>query len=165
MILPSFNFPFCFNYLCNAFDSVTNTATASGVDDDENPVSDNDDATVNITNVAPAASLTKTVTGALVTYTVEVCNDSDAEELYLDDLADDIYGDITSVHGDIKETNCSVTNTILAPAGVPEEKDCYFCTFKAWTDVSKTDTVTATVNDDDGSTPATADDTATITFE
>jgi hypothetical protein len=150
----------------NAFGSVTNTATASGEDDDRNEVSASDSATVDITNVLPRASLTKTVTGALVTYTVEVCNDSDAEVLSLDVLSDDIYGDITSVHGDIEETDCSVTNTILAPAGDPEEKDCYLCSFKALTETSPTtDTVTATVNDDDGSNPATPDDSATVTFE
>lgn len=146
----------------NASDSVTNTAIASGEDDDGNEVSASDSDTVDITNVAPRASLTKTVTGALVTYTVVVCNDSDAEELYLDDLSDDIYGNIANVQGDIEQTTCSVPQT-LQPSG--EDDDCYTCSFEAWTDESKTDTVTATVNDDDGSNPAKPDDSATVTFE
>jgi hypothetical protein len=146
----------------NAFDAVANTANASGADDDGETVVDVDDATVNITNAVPAASLTKTVTEALVTYTVVVCNDSGAEALTLDHLSDDIYGDITSIHGDITDTNCSVPQT-LQPSG--EVSECYECSFKAWTDESKTDTVTATVNDDEGSTPATPDDSATVTFE
>ena len=58
-----------------------NVATASGLDDDGNPVSDNDGATVNFGNVAPAASLSKSATLATVTYAVTVSNDSDAEAL------------------------------------------------------------------------------------
>jgi hypothetical protein len=150
----------------DAFDEITNTATATGVDDDGVPVTASDVATVDITNAAPAASLTKTATGVLVTYAVEVCNDSDAEALTLDALGDDIYGDITDVGNPaIAETTC-VVSQVLAPAGDASGNDCYSCSFNAATITSPTtDTVTGTVNDDDGSTPATPSDSATVTFE
>jgi hypothetical protein len=143
----------------NAGDAITNTATAEGVDDDNEPVMASDSATVDINNVPPAASLTKTATAVLVTYTVEVCNDSDAEALTLDALIDDIYGDITA----LTETTCVVPQD-LAPVG--EAGNCYTCSFKAATTTSPTtDTVTGTVNDDDGSVPSTPSDSATVTFE
>ena len=102
----------------NAFDSVTNTATASGVDDDGQPVTASDGATVNIANVPPAASLTKTATEVLVTYSVEVCNDSDAESLTLDSLVDDIYGDISNFANPAIETTTCLLNPSpsLSPA-------------------------------------------------
>jgi uncharacterized repeat protein (TIGR01451 family) len=147
----------------NAFDAITNTATAEGLDDDGETLMASDSATVDITNAPPAASLTKTATEVLVTYAVEVCNDSDAEALTLDLLDDDIYGNITLVQGDITKTDCAVPQT-LEPAG--QTGDCYSCTFDAVTITSPTtDTVTGTVNDDDGSTPATPSDSATVTFE
>ena len=143
----------------NAFVVITNTATAEGFDDDGVDVMASDSATVDITNAPPLASLTKTATALLVTYAVEVCNDSDAESLTLDDLDDDIYGDITS----LASTTCVVPQT-LQPAG--ETGDCYSCTFQAETTTSPTtDTVTGTVSDDDGSTPVTPSDSATVTFE
>ena len=150
----------------DAFDEITNTATADGFDDDGEPVTASDSATVDITNAPPAASLTKTVTEMLVTYAVEVCNDSDAETLTLDALNDNIYGDITDVNNQaIAETTCVVSQD-LAPAGDANGDDCYSCTFKAATTTSPTtDTVTGTVNDDDGSTPVTPSDSATVTFE
>jgi hypothetical protein len=44
---------------------------------------------VNFNNVPPAASIIKTATGALVTYSVQVCNDSDAEAVTLNELIDE----------------------------------------------------------------------------
>jgi hypothetical protein len=149
----------------NAGDSITNTATAKGEDDDLNPVMASDTATVNITNEPPAASLTKTPTSVLVTYEVEVCNDSDAESLTLDDLDDDVYGDIADQNNtDIYSTGCIVPQT-LEPDGDVNDLDCYKCSFIAETSTSPTiDTVTGTVNDDDGSTPATPSGSAYVEF-
>jgi len=152
----------------NAGDSITNTATAKGEDDDLNAVMASDTATVNITNEPPAASLTKTPTSVLVTYNVKVCNDSDRESLSLDDLDDDVYGDIaddkTGTNPLIDSTTCSVPRT-LEPAGDVNKLDCYTCMFNAVTTTSPTtDTVTGTVNDDDGSTPATPSGSATVSF-
>ena len=44
----------------NAGSSHTDVVTASGTDDDGNPVSDEDDATVTITDVAASIQVTKT---------------------------------------------------------------------------------------------------------
>ena len=55
----------------------------------------------------PAATLTKNVSEVLVTYRVEVCNDSDAESLTLNALSDDIYGDLNG------KGSCSVPQTLL----------------------------------------------------
>jgi uncharacterized repeat protein (TIGR01451 family) len=150
----------------NAFDEITNTATAVGVDDDGEPVMASDSATVDITNAPPLASLTKTATEVLVTYAVEVCNDSDAEALTLDALGDDIYGDITDVANPAIDSTTCVVSQNLAPAGDASGNDCYSCSFMATTTTSPTtDTVTGTVNDDDGSTPVTPSDSATVSFE
>jgi hypothetical protein len=148
----------------DAFDKITNTATASGEDDDGEPVTYSDSATVDINNVPPAANLTKTATEVLVTYEVEVCNDSDAEALTLDALSDDVYGDITDVANPaLTETTCEVPQVLEAAGDVGS---CFTCSFKAATTTSPTtDTVTGTVNDDDGSVPASPSDTATVSFE
>ncbi|MGD8588037.1 MAG: hypothetical protein PVG22_04320 [Chromatiales bacterium] len=145
----------------NAFDVIANTATAKGYDDDGEPVMAADDASVNIENVPPAASLTKTPTSVLVTYTVEVCNLSEAESLSVDVLEDDVYGDITYVHDAITQTNCAVSQT-LAP--FDQAGSCYTCSFDAATTTSPTtDTVTGTVSDDEGSF-VNPEGSATVTF-
>jgi hypothetical protein len=83
-------------------------------------------------------------------------------------LDDDVYGDITDdkngTNPKIDSTDCSVSQT-LAPAGDVNGFDCYTCTFDAATIASPTtDTVTGTVNDDDGSTPATPSGSAYVEF-
>ncbi len=76
-------------------------------------------------------------------------------------MVDDIYGDITSVQGDISATTCSVPQT-LAPEG--EIGDSYTCSFTALVSgaagTSHTDTVTATEEFGD-----TGVDSATVTIE
>ncbi len=145
----------------NAGDSETNVATASGVDDDGQPVMASDDATVMIVDVPPAASLTKTATMAVVSYDVAVTNDSSAEALDLTDLSDDMFGDITVVDGvTILSSDCAVPQSIAVGA-------TYECSFDAKVGTSPhTNTVTGTVSDDDGNSvnPAPSDD-ATVTFE
>jgi hypothetical protein len=99
-------------------------------------------------NLSPLASLNKTITAVLVTYTLEVCNTSDAEELTLINLMDDIYGDITQ----LASTSCTVPQT-LQPAG--QIGECYLCMFQAETLISPiTDRFTIQGIDDDGSVPA-----------
>ncbi len=147
----------------NGNSSVTNVVTAQGLDDDDQPVTAINDATVNISNVPPAASLTKVATQAIVTYEVTVSNDSDAEVLTLNNLSDDQFGDITQVQGTIQSTTCTLPQQ-LQPATQPG--DSYTCTFTALVNSSPhTNTVTATVADDDGSLPAMPTDSAIVTFE
>jgi hypothetical protein len=140
--------------------SETDVATASGKDDDGNDVEDMDDATVDIKDVAPAASLTKTATSAVVTYAVTVKNDSTAEALDLTALNDDKFGDITQVQGAIQSTSCAVPQTIAKGGS-------YYCSFDATVGTSPhTNTVSGTVSDDEGNTvnPAPAD-SATVTLQ
>jgi len=141
----------------------TNIATACGQDDDPGAVEycRNDDATVTVQNVPPAATLTKTVYSAVVTYNVEVCNDSTAESLELTVLSDDIYGNITQLQGLITATDCAVPQT-LAISGTTG--DCYSCYFTAGPVYSETvDTVTGTVSDNDGG-EINPEDSANIKF-
>jgi len=148
----------------NAFTSLTNVATARGVDDDGTAVSAMDDAVVNFSNVPPAANLSKEITAAVVSYRVTVRNLSDAESLTLNTLGDDIYGNIANTDNPgIISTTCEVPQT-LAPAG--QSGDSYSCSFDALAGSSPTtDTVTGSVSDDDGSVPATPSDSATISWE
>ena len=124
-----------------------------------NPVSATDDATVTINNVPPAATLTKTVTMAVVTFQVVVTNDSSAEPLGLSSLRDDQFGDITaSNHDGIVSTTCAVPQTI--PVG-----GRYTCAFNAKVSTSPhVNTVTGTISDDDGGT-ITRSGSATVQFQ
>ena len=141
--------------------SETNVATASGLDDDNNPVIDNDDATVSFNNVPPAATLNKSVTGVVVTYEVKVTNNSMAESLSLDALVDDVYGDLLDPENNLVFNNTCLTFDRNIPVG-----ETVLCTFDAEVTTSPhTDTVTGTVSDNDGSASITPSDTATVTFE
>jgi hypothetical protein len=146
----------------NGYVEVLNVATARGFDDDGQPVMSSDDATVTISDVPPAASLTKTATNVLINYEITVTNDSAAEALTLDVLEDDVYGDITnSANPLIDSTTCVVPQT-LAPNG--QAGDTYTCSFQAWTDTSPTiDTVAGTLSDDEGG-EVTPFDCAEVTF-
>ncbi|WP_163835361.1 DUF7507 domain-containing protein [Spartinivicinus ruber] len=147
----------------NGNSSVTNVATAQGIDDDGEPLTVMNDATVNISNVPPAASLTKTVTQAVATYQVTVTNSSDAEVLSVNTLMDDQFGDITKVQGKVKTTTCTVPQQ-LQPVTSPG--DSYTCTFDALVESTPhTNTITATVADDDGSAPATPTGSATVSWQ
>jgi hypothetical protein len=142
----------------------TDTVTASGVDDDNDPVSDMDTATVTILNVAPTAKLDKTATSAIVTFDVVVTNTSNAADpLTLSSLIDDVAGtkrDITVVDGTvIVDTDCTVPQTI-------QPGDHYACKFQAVVNASQTDTVTGTLSDGDtGSQPIKPADSASVTLQ
>lgn len=148
----------------NAGDKRYNLATASGKDDDGKDVSDDDDHEITIDNVEPAAHLTKDVTKMLVTYQVEVFNDSAVEELFIDVLNDDTFGDITSVQGDITRTTCALSPDHNPGSGIAIGGS-YTCEFDAIVTTSPhTDTVTGTVADDDGFLVY-PNDSATVSFE
>jgi hypothetical protein len=142
----------------NALDVHTNTATASGADDDGDPVIAMDDETLNFHDVPPAASLTKGINTIVTMFDVVVTNDSDAEGLTLTVLSDDQFGDITEVAGNILSTDCSVPQTIVVGGS-------YSCKFSAEIRASPhTDVVSGTVTDDDGN-QLEPTDSATVTFE
>jgi uncharacterized repeat protein (TIGR01451 family) len=84
----------------NAGDQKTDVVTASGHDNDENPVSDDDDATVTLTDVASSLALEKTASptsvqspGGDVTFTIVVRNTSAVDAVTIDTLVDNVYGD------------------------------------------------------------------------
>lgn len=139
-----------------------NTVTASGVDDDGEAVTDSDGATVNFTDVTPAATLTKSVKNVLATFEVTVTNDKAAEELYLSGLNDSEFGDVAdSYNAKLRSTTCSAPQT-LAPKGKPG--DSYTCTFEAVVTTSPhQNTLTGELSDDEG-TLIHPQDTAAITF-
>ena len=135
--------------------------TASGTDDDGDPVSGQDSATVTVIDVAPTATVTKTALptsvdepGGNVTFSVTVSNTGTAESLDLTALVDDIHGDLNG------QGTCSVPQTIATSGS-------YACSFTAAVNGnagdSETDTVTATVSDDDGNTIMPSD-SATVTI-
>lgn len=137
----------------NEGDSHTNLVTASGSDDDGNAVSANDSVTVNVNGVPPEASVLKTVQSVLATYELEITNDSLAEELSIDSIMDDQFGDVTLLPG----TCGSLTS--IAPG------ETVTCTFEAQVLSSPhTNTITVELSDDDGNSIS-RDDDATVSFQ
>ncbi len=145
----------------DAGDTHVNTVTASGTDDDGDAVSDDDDATVTLTDVMPAISVEKIADptsvaepGGDVGYTVKVANGSQVEALHLTSLMDDKFGDL-----DGKGT-CDVPQSIAVGGS-------YTCTFTEHVSgnagSTHVNTVTATGSDDDQN-EVSANDDATVAF-
>jgi uncharacterized repeat protein (TIGR01451 family) len=139
----------------NGGDNETDKVTASGTDDEDNPVSGWDEATVTITDVAPAAVLVKTPYQVLVTYQVVITNTSvsSSDPLAVTSLVDDVYGNIVDpANTAILATTCDLTKAQSIPKG-----SSYTCTFQVVADPAEPeDVVTATVKDDEDTfvTPA-----------
>ena len=145
----------------NAGDSETDVVTADATDDDGNPLSASDDATVTIVDVPSSIEVTKTADptelpepGGEVVFTVRVDNTSAVDSVTLDSLTDSVYDDLNG------QGDCAVPQTI--PAG-----DYYACSFSATVSGnagdSETDVVTADATDDDGN-PLSDSDDATVTI-
>lgn len=104
---------------------VTDTVTACGTDSQGNPnICDDDDATVTYTDtiVDPALEKTAHAIQALavdITYNVAVMNPSTVDTLDLTSLTDSIFGDITTVQGNVISTTCSVPQTIATGGNYP----------------------------------------------
>ncbi len=142
--------PFTATVSGNAGYEETDTVTATLVDDEGNSVSDSDDATVTITDVTPtpadvvvvkeASPTSVPEPGGPVTFTVRVTNHA-VEPLTLTALVDDVHGDLAG------RGTCDVPQTL----GVGQT---YTCTFTATVSGNaghvETDTVTATLVDDEG---------------
>ncbi|MCB1030829.1 MAG: DUF11 domain-containing protein, partial [Acidimicrobiales bacterium] len=149
----------------NAGDEVHDVVTVYGTDDDGNPVSDEDPEVVDIVDVAPTGTVTKTAspstlpeTGGTVTFTVIATNTSPDESVTVTALTDEIGGvtyDITSPNGPITATTC-VLGTVLAPA------ESYSCEFDVAIPAGNagdvvSDIVRVTLTDDEGN-PVTPSD-------
>ena len=130
--------------------------TAAVADDEGNPASATDDATVAFTDVLPSVSASKTPStgsvgepGATVTFSVVVENLS-VEAVTLTALCDDVFGDL------LDPANPAVSNNTCPaqPAAIPVG-GTFSCSFDAFVagdagDPAHVDTVTATAADDEG---------------
>ena len=152
----------------NAGDSKTDVVTASGHDDDGHEVSDDDDATVRLTDVPSSIAVEKTASptsmpapGGPVTFTVVVKNTSEVDSVTIDKVDDNVYGDLAG-----KGTCGALIGKVLQPndhaAGGPDEATCSFTASVTGPGGSThTDVVTVTGHDDDQQ-PVTAHDDATV---
>ncbi|MDO3385454.1 hypothetical protein QWI17_06325 [Gilvimarinus sp. SDUM040013] len=142
---------------------ITDTITAIGSDDNNNPVSASDSASVTITDLNSKLEVTKTPFPALlaepggnVTYQVQIQNVSTADEVTLNTLNDNIYGNLDSLG------TCSVPQVLAANGGT------YQCEFTQAINGSagdrETDIITASGVDDDGNTVS-AIGAATVSIE
>ena len=138
--------------------TVTDVVTVFGHDENNVALQGSDSAQVAITDVAPTAAVVKSLVGlacADVNYRVRVDNTDASESLTLTALSDSGFGSITSVHGDVLGTNCGVaapTGPGTLPATIPVGGS-YECDFRAhFCGGSHTNTVTGTLNDNEGGT-------------
>ncbi|MGD8750909.1 MAG: hypothetical protein PVG14_05775, partial [Anaerolineales bacterium] len=156
----SYSCDFTAMVLGNAGDKVKNTTTARGEDDEGNPALDSDFKEVDITDVFPTIVVTKTTgttsltePGGSALYTIELRNNS-VEPIRLTNLKDDMFGDLVGAG------NCD--NNISIPEG-----GAYTCDFSRVINGNAgnihTNTVTATVVDDEANTTNNSGSTS-ITF-
>ncbi len=150
------------NFTGNAGATQTDTVTARAVDNDGNPATDDDDATVAITNVLPAIMVEKSASpasrpepGGNFQFNVVVSNIG-PEPLTITSLTDDIYGNIAT-----QGTCTNAVGTVLQPGA---SYSCNFTgSFTGNAGASQTDIVTVTGRDDDGTSVSDTDD-ATVTL-
>lgn len=139
----------------------TDTVTATAEDDEGNETTDDDDASVELTDVLPGITVDKTADpetmpepGGEFTFRVVVTNDS-VEPVTLTSLVDDVYGDLDG------QGDCEIPQRIRAG-------DRYRCsfpgTFRGNGGDTQTDTVIALAVDDEAN-EATDDDDATVALD
>jgi uncharacterized repeat protein (TIGR01451 family) len=148
----------------NAGDRHTNIVTGT-VTQNGDQISDTDDADVDITDVFDAPTVQKTAQSTAncsvdATYSVVVSNNSEVDQLTLNTLMDDKFGDLTSVDANVISTTCAIPQTI-------DTNSNYSCTFVGRINsgaetctINHTNTVTADVTDDDGTNSTPTDDAA-----
>ncbi|MBN2114448.1 MAG: hypothetical protein JW785_10020, partial [Acidimicrobiia bacterium] len=146
-----------------------NAVTAAVEDDEGNPTSAADDATVSFDDVLPALAAAKTASvgsvpepGGTVTFLVEVENLS-VEPVTLTSLGDDLFGDLRFAGNPAVANNTCPAQPATIPVG-----GTFSCAFDAYLagdagDPDHRNTVTAAVEDDEGN-PASAADDATVAF-
>ncbi len=147
----------------NAGESKTSSVTVVASDDEGNEVHALTDATVTFTDVLPALKVSKVAEhssvpepGGGVSFTVYISNEG-AEELTLNSMADDVYGDLNG------QGTCSVPQAGLSIQG----GGSYVCSFQSeiWGNAGVTETgaVTAVASDDEGN-EVRASGSATVTI-
>ncbi|MDH3747371.1 MAG: hypothetical protein OER97_04125 [Gammaproteobacteria bacterium] len=143
----------------NGGESQRDIVIASGVDDNGNPISGDDFADVDIVDVLPAISVTKTANpdsvtepGANVEFTVVVSNDSTADPLTITLLTDErpLGGTVT----DIGNLCLDGSDNSLIGQTIPQGGPPLTCTFTVFVDgnagePAEVDKVTVTGEDDE----------------
>ncbi len=146
-----------------------NLVTAVVIDDEGNPASGDDDATVAFADALPGLRVTKAATpsavgepGGIVGFAITVENTS-VEPVTLTSLMDSVFGDLRDAGNmAVWENTCPAQ-----PAEIPEG-GTLSCSFEAliageFGDPDHVNTVTAAIVDDEGN-PASAGDAATVAF-
>jgi len=151
-------------------DTVTVTASQPS-NPGGDPIVDSDDATVDFTDVPNTPSVSKSAQSTAncsveATYQVVVSNNSTVDELTVNSLSDNKFGNIATVHAEgggfeeVVSTTCNSLANPVNPYGAIDPQGNYTCNFvgkitSATCDFSHTNEVTADVTDDDGvnSTP------------
>ena len=150
----------------NADDVKTDTVTVSATQPSTgSTLSDDDPADVTLLDVSNTPTVDKSVTATSncsmdAAYTVVVNNASEVDKLTLNSLNDDKFGSLTSVHGNVVETTCSVPQTI-------DFNNNYTCTFKGRItgdncEITHKNVVTADVTDDDNKNSKPTDDATVV---
>jgi len=117
-------------------------------------------ATITVTKTASPDTVAET--GGSVTYYVTVKNEADVVSVTLDELTDNLYGDITTTgHDGITATTCT-----LATIAAGDTYNCNFTVSVGPGDTGDTirDTVTACGTDSQGHTNLCDDDDALVTY-
>jgi hypothetical protein len=149
----------------------TVTVHASQPSNPTNDLSDSDDATVTFTDVFDAPTVSKEAKATAncqvdATYEVVVTNNSEVDDLDVNSLTDDKFGDLSKVgtqtgFEEIVSTDCDAATN---PYATLDPNGSYSCTFVGRVVSSNcsatghTNTVTADVTDDDGTNSKPTDD-------
>ena len=148
-------------YTCSFVASVTgaagtthkDTVKATITDESGETKSEEATATVEIVDVRPAITVTKTATpsvvqnSGLITFTAVVTNTSPVDALMVDQLTDSIHGDL--IRGPVKATCTYGGTAVTLPRSLPVGES-FICTFRANVAATETDTVTASGTDGEG---------------
>ncbi len=178
-IAPGGNYPCSFTVAVPAHEpgqSITDQVCASGTDSNGGAIGPTcATAIVTVDDVLPTATVIKSVQSAncaQVQYQVQVVNTDPVDTLMLNALCDDKFGDITvgtastpacpAAPRAVVSTTCAVPQPLPPGDGQPGGTDTYTCTFVGLACVGDTDTVTATLHDDEGN-PTTKSGSATLT--
>jgi len=155
------NLPNCTSWHSNA-GTVCNGFSTAGPET-KSKCNCDDTFQVPVTVESPSGAVVKTATKAVVTYEVKVKNNSATRTVKINSLVDAPYGDITTVQGAIKSTDCdTLIGDTLAPGTTSSA-----CTFTVeyldpGTSGDVQDTVTAEVEDTVNGTKVNVDGSTTI---
>jgi hypothetical protein len=121
---------------------------------------------VPVTIESPSGAVVKKATKAVVSFQVEVKNNSKGRTVKINSLVDDLYGDITQVQGEVLTTNCAdLIGDTLAPGATSAA-----CTFTVeyadpGTSGDLTNTVTAGLEDTGNASKVDVTGSTTINVE